>query len=796
MHRYLVLKILKYFLFYFALLLVVSKNVFASDITSWKPANSPSARIDSLLTTPYSLFAGEYNPIFQFPKPFNGVYISKDHGQSWNQSGLKDKGVTGLAYDGTAIYASAYFSGITPSGVWKSFDMGKSWTHSGLTFSGLSISATVEFILFGTTSNGLYRSENYGSSWTQVIGNGFSPGIKSVSADGNTALAASTDNTVFISKDNGNTWNKIQEFNGKQISSVLVFGKTLFIGTGNFQGLHLSQNEGATWEKVAFFENKAIGILSFFDEVLYVGSFSQTHNTYGIFKSSDLGKTWFDVSQGLNDLNSNIKAIAGFYSSTPKLLISQIAKGLSLKEVSKKPVDLPFLDLPWKYQSFKKDALKIYSYFDHSYPFLGYGSFLEPNSENTSTYNFFGIKEKEPFLWYSSHNGIDFTLPYDTEIVAPAEGFATYSYTEGGGNTIKINHGNGFQSWFMHLQKKGLAVSAPNTPIFVNKLDRVGYVGLSGNTTGPHLHFSVLKDKNANLKFDDFPDGLVDPYGWQSIRQDPWKVFSWLDLTGSHTGSESSYLWTQNLDEKKEVFPNFAYTLTLDEVSLTFPENFIDSSATITLKKIPFGRGGAALADNQELIAGSTFEFRITDLLQKNVQNLDKETEIRVGYSSLNIDNVKEETLKLVRIEDDGTLTQLVFTLNLNQKILSALTNETGIVAIMGEKIDYYPPQTTIHFDGERGNNPDEFINKVLVNFSAKDNGLQLENSTYVSLDGKDFEKYLEPLVITNEGETQIFYKSIDKYGNGEEGKSSKVFVTKRGTYYQVKIEQAKFQTR
>jgi hypothetical protein len=65
----------------------------------------------------------------------------------------------------------------------------------------------------------------------------------------------------------------------------------------------------------------------------------------------------------------------------------------------------------------------ITSYFDHEYPLLG-SDFIEPVNSRFTTLNFMGKKEKEPMMYYSSHNGTDFKLPYGTDILATDSGVA------------------------------------------------------------------------------------------------------------------------------------------------------------------------------------------------------------------------------------------------------------------------------------------------------------------------------------------------------------------------------------
>jgi murein DD-endopeptidase MepM/ murein hydrolase activator NlpD len=72
-------------------------------------------------------------------------------------------------------------------------------------------------------------------------------------------------------------------------------------------------------------------------------------------------------------------------------------------------------------------------------------------------------------------------------VVAPADGVVTYAdFYNGYGRMIQIDHGNGVSTRFGHLS--GLTVADGQN---VLKGQVIGYVGLSGRSTGPHLHYEV-----------------------------------------------------------------------------------------------------------------------------------------------------------------------------------------------------------------------------------------------------------------------------------------------------------------
>lgn len=87
----------------------------------------------------------------------------------------------------------------------------------------------------------------------------------------------------------------------------------------------------------------------------------------------------------------------------------------------------------------------------------------------------------------SVHTGLDIASPKGTPISAASSGVVTYAGFKGAyGNLIVIDHGNGVQTYYAHCNS--LNVSAGQN---VNQGDTIGYVGSTGNSTGPHLHLEV-----------------------------------------------------------------------------------------------------------------------------------------------------------------------------------------------------------------------------------------------------------------------------------------------------------------
>jgi murein DD-endopeptidase MepM/ murein hydrolase activator NlpD len=85
------------------------------------------------------------------------------------------------------------------------------------------------------------------------------------------------------------------------------------------------------------------------------------------------------------------------------------------------------------------------------------------------------------------HRGVDISAEYGTRIIAPADGIIRFAdFMNGYGRAVIIDHGNGISTLYGHLS--GFAVTPGQ---LVRRGDALGYVGQSGRSTGPHLHYEV-----------------------------------------------------------------------------------------------------------------------------------------------------------------------------------------------------------------------------------------------------------------------------------------------------------------
>ncbi len=92
---------------------------------------------------------------------------------------------------------------------------------------------------------------------------------------------------------------------------------------------------------------------------------------------------------------------------------------------------------------------------------------------------------------YRQHQGVDYGAPTGTPVSAIADGTVVMARRNGGyGNFVQIRHSGGLVSCYGHLSRYGAAVKAGRR---VRQGQTVGYVGTTGLSTGPHLHFEVRR---------------------------------------------------------------------------------------------------------------------------------------------------------------------------------------------------------------------------------------------------------------------------------------------------------------
>ena len=132
----------------------------------------------------------------------------------------------------------------------------------------------------------------------------------------------------------------------------------------------------------------------------------------------------------------------------------------------------------------------IFEYFDENGKNLRRAFLRSPVqfSRISSRYNL-----KRKIAYYGRvrpHLGTDFAAPVGTEIRATASGTVVKSgYTRGNGNYVTIKHNNTYSTQYLHMKKRGVKKGQ-----FVRQGDYIGTVGMTGNTSGPHVCYRFWKN--------------------------------------------------------------------------------------------------------------------------------------------------------------------------------------------------------------------------------------------------------------------------------------------------------------
>ena len=120
----------------------------------------------------------------------------------------------------------------------------------------------------------------------------------------------------------------------------------------------------------------------------------------------------------------------------------------------------------------------------------------------------FGMR-KHPIDGYNKmHRGTDFAAPKGTPIMASGNGIVTKaSWCGGGGNCVKIKHNSIYETVYAHMSKFARGIKKG---VRVKQGQIIGYVGSTGKSTGPHLHYEVIVNgKKVNSQTLKLPSGKI-----------------------------------------------------------------------------------------------------------------------------------------------------------------------------------------------------------------------------------------------------------------------------------------------
>ncbi len=494
--------------------LIFNINFFANaefEIDYSKVFSNPT---DSLKITKQGILLGEAGNNLN-GNPYNGIYIDKSGDLSFTSQALPSLKIMDLDEDKDFYYASSFSVVNGQQGLFKISKDFKKIENIGLKATTRKILPYKDKVYTGGTVHGCYVVNKDGTNLTQIIGDGyFGPHIDDIKGNSKNVYILSRGLLYKVDYD---TNTKEQLYISQRPSYIEVDEDRIYLTAYN-KFFYLNFDNQLSNEKI--FQNR-ITYLKKYKNLIVVAE-SDSFNTY----------FWFSNNLGLDFYKSSTTIPAGNYIKDIEITGDKVyTLYISLYGVGvlKAKLDLDFTNPkiftpPFK-MSVEEDLVdKITSFFDHEYPVLGNS---EESIENSSTtLNFEGKKLAIPYMYYSSHDGIDWGLPINTNLYAVSDGVASYFYQPNGlGHAIQINHYNGYITIYGHLSEEELVTKNKDVP--VNQGQKIGKVGISGNTTGPHLHFTSYKGEKKLFN-------KIDPFGWNSDKPDPW----------AEIGQKSSYLWS------------------------------------------------------------------------------------------------------------------------------------------------------------------------------------------------------------------------------------------------------------
>jgi len=238
-----------------------------------------------------------------------GVYISTDNAENWVSLGLKDKSIWKICLASDYIFAisnSGCFRKDLADTAWINVKQGR-WQ---------SIYAKDSTIFIGSEYEGVFRSTDLGLTWVEANNGIDNKDIDQIFITSNNIVLASAAGTsgsgVFRSTNNGDSWERIDPYQfAWNFEGIAEYNSILYaFDFTNYAKVYKSTDFGITWFLPVNASSPSDIIQTIYvDETgIYVGVYN-----YGIFKSTNEGVSWANISSGLN--NKNVFAIIGNISN-------------------------------------------------------------------------------------------------------------------------------------------------------------------------------------------------------------------------------------------------------------------------------------------------------------------------------------------------------------------------------------------------------------------------------------------------------------------------------------------------
>jgi hypothetical protein len=356
---------------------------------------------------------------------------------------------------------------------------------------------------------------------------------------------------------------------------------------------------------------------------------------------------------------------------------------------------------------------RINSYFDHRYPTytscpnsnrngpcpsLAYAGVLIYTGDDLPDCDYVGQPGR---YCYDGHDGIDFKVSQGAAVYAAHKGLAAgeiwncpkkmQNDPEIVIDVITVTDGP-YRIAYLHLTVDSIWQDLKAHPRLVNAGDRIGTVGNSGSprcSSNPHLHFQVNYDANHDGRFTS--NEVIDPYGFNPTKADPWQNYS---------GVASTWLWEADPVAQLLLLPGVPASLVSGQASVNTAGDAFAQPASVALLAVP-DPGASSISFQQRvqlsanpttLGVGSTFVF--TGVYTDGTQLAVLTAPFTFTFSFAD-DDVTAVDVSMLRIHswDSGTSSwvPLTTTLNTVTKQAVASSNKMGMFSLRARPLNPAP---------------------------------------------------------------------------------------------------------
>lgn len=610
--------------------------------------------IDKVYMSPKGLLLGENNNNPSL-NPIQGLYLDAKLELNPISKAMAGHRISDILFHQDRYYVSTINSVNGTTGIYMLDKDLQNPTHIGKNAVVTKMHIFQNRIFYGGDNIGLWSVKLDGSDNTMHFGGDTSgPKISIIGSNSKDLYFVTTGPLYYYQGSTGYVYNLVTLATPQ---NMVVFEDFLIISNKN-KLFKVNLQGKILWEK-SFTNN--ISLMTTYLDYLFIVERGASDQIFNF--SKDKGETIYKSKKVFNSAYA-IKSLAFTGTKEINVFVNFYNYGINKGRFIFDFEDNQFLTTPFSSSKSSDLVDKISSFFDHKYPLLG--NLSEPEDAKNKTLNFMGKELPTPYLYYSSHDGIDFAVPMYTPILSAEAGEATYFYNPGGlGHAFVIYHSNGYVTVYGHLDEVGLVSKGTVT---VSKGQKIGRVGMSGNTSGPHLHFVVYKGTREL-------QNKVDPFGWQANFVDPWSTYKFTFGGKELQGSKSIYIWKDRVNYQNKVLSSNQEE-TLDE---TYFSILSRKETNPNQKLISYSHTPPVYDQkNYQYRSNTSFSYLTSDLNNNLVSNV-----AQIKYKGF--ESYLDEKIYSIYEVKEGKQIRLESTYDQSQKTLGAEVNLNSDYLVLKE---------------------------------------------------------------------------------------------------------------